>query len=314
MSHRYYAFGQIIDSDVRLDELSTVPVPSAAQPIRIQHADVGVELLPFGAAPAIMDYDHPDGVLMAWHGVCAVLVKDSRTVLVQPHPDVAEHYLAFPLLGPVMGWVLDQCGYLVLHASAVDFGGRTFAFLGDKGAGKSTTAAACLNAGAKLVTDDLLVIDCGHADGSEVGAGAPRVHTAFAQVKLNEVSSDASTIHGAVSRPLVFKGFPKRQFQLEETADPVVSCDVVCVLRRTDGPFSVDWMSATQSLGRLFRYAYNIRFDGVPDRYRDASRHFRNCARLADTARIGVVHMPHDMERLPESIAALRALAGEPPS
>ncbi|MFK3983006.1 hypothetical protein ACI2K4_21845 [Micromonospora sp. NPDC050397] len=45
-------------------------------------------------------------------------------------------------------------GALTLHASAIGFGGHAVAVIGDKGAGKTTTALAAVAAGARLVSND----------------------------------------------------------------------------------------------------------------------------------------------------------------
>ena len=55
--------------------------------------------------------------------------------------------------------LLQQRGYLVLHASAVAAGGTAVAFLGHAGWGKSTTAAALYAQGYGLVTDDVLAVE-----------------------------------------------------------------------------------------------------------------------------------------------------------
>jgi hypothetical protein len=62
------------------------------------------------------------------------------------------------ILGPILGCVLRLRGRVCLHASVLESDGKAFAMLGHKGAGKSTTAAALLAAGARLIADDVAVI------------------------------------------------------------------------------------------------------------------------------------------------------------
>jgi hypothetical protein len=61
-----------------------------------------------------------------------------------------------------------------LHASAVAIGGKAIALIGESGFGKSTLTAALVQAGAELVTDDLLVLR-EHADGYLAAPGAFRI-------------------------------------------------------------------------------------------------------------------------------------------
>ena len=78
------------------------------------------------------------------------------------------------LLGPVMGFVLRQRGATSLHASAVTMDGRALAFVGDPGAGKSTTAARFALAGYPILSDDVVaLIDRG--DSFLVQPGYPRL-------------------------------------------------------------------------------------------------------------------------------------------
>jgi hypothetical protein len=58
-------------------------------------------------------------------------------------------------LATVVTVALQLRGALCLHASSVAVEGGALAFMGNSGAGKSTLAAACLAAGAALVTDDI---------------------------------------------------------------------------------------------------------------------------------------------------------------
>jgi hypothetical protein len=62
------------------------------------------------------------------------------------------------LLGPVLGLLLRLRGVTCLHASAVAFEDRAVAFVGDAGAGKSTTAAAFARLGHPVLSDDVVAI------------------------------------------------------------------------------------------------------------------------------------------------------------
>ena len=62
------------------------------------------------------------------------------------------------LRGPILGLVLRLRGRLCLHASAIAVGGSAVAIVGDGGAGKSTTAAAFLKLGHRLLSDDVAAL------------------------------------------------------------------------------------------------------------------------------------------------------------
>ncbi len=78
------------------------------------------------------------------------------------------------LLGPVFGFLLRMRGVICLHASAVALDGRAIAFAGIPGAGKSTTAAAMVQRGWALLSDDIVAI-AEHADGFHAVPGHPMV-------------------------------------------------------------------------------------------------------------------------------------------
>ncbi|MDJ1180896.1 hypothetical protein PJF56_18710 [Roseofilum sp. BLCC_M91] len=62
------------------------------------------------------------------------------------------------LLGPVLGFVLRLRGITCLHASAIAVGQEAIAFVGDSGAGKSTTAAAFAKLGYPILSDDIVAL------------------------------------------------------------------------------------------------------------------------------------------------------------
>jgi hypothetical protein len=109
-------------------------------------------------------------------GIGTFLVRDGREILVDPDPDAGFALLRLALLGPVFAALLQQRGDLVLHASAVEVDGAAVGFLGGRGVGKSTMAAALLRRGYQLVADDILAVSLQN--------GSPRARPGFPQLKL----------------------------------------------------------------------------------------------------------------------------------
>lgn len=61
---------------------------------------------------------------------------------------------------------------LGLHGSAVWFGGKAWVFIGESGAGKSTTAHALLERGGRLLADDMSIVD---VEKKVVRSGSPSI-------------------------------------------------------------------------------------------------------------------------------------------
>lgn len=100
-----------------------------------------------------------DGFLLRYFGLCEFQVSPDLTqITAHPDPGNGVSYAPLLLAGNVMAFVLAMLGRTVLHASAVEDGGRVIAFVGASGQGKSTVAAMCCGSGARLVTDDLLAL------------------------------------------------------------------------------------------------------------------------------------------------------------
>lgn len=116
--------------------------------------------------------------------VADYLVRGGNEVIIDtPHAEDTQDVALF-LLGSVLGFLCHQRGLLPLHASCVSFGGQAILFAGPSGAGKSAIAALLLDQGARLLSDDVTVIDV-HA------AGGPVVLPTFPRQKLWRDTLDA---------------------------------------------------------------------------------------------------------------------------
>ena len=115
------------------------------------------------------------------------------------------------LLGRVIAMAAHATGALTLHASAVSIAGEAIALLGSKHAGKSTLALALVNAGARLLTDDTLVVRIGRQGAAWASPGVQRVRLWEDSARALDVRSGAE----AVAKPTINALPPDRL----ETAD-----------------------------------------------------------------------------------------------
>lgn len=115
-------------------------------------------------------------VYLFWAGVGAFLVRGGREILVDPAPGAGEQVLRLFITGPVLAVLVQQRGFLILHAGSVAVDGGVVAFVGPKGWGKSTMVAALHARGYPLVADDVTAV--------QVGTGRPVAVPSFPQLKL----------------------------------------------------------------------------------------------------------------------------------
>jgi hypothetical protein len=121
-------------------------------------------------------FDTPLGIRFEGDRVGSWDITDNgRTISCSLSTSEQQHLFHTVLIGPVLPLALTQLGMLCLHGSAVAIDGVGVAFLAPKMHGKSTLALGLTLAGAKLVTDDLVVVDLAGRAMLRPGAQTPRL-------------------------------------------------------------------------------------------------------------------------------------------
>ncbi|MCL6481110.1 MAG: hypothetical protein K6U02_05225 [Firmicutes bacterium] len=96
---------------------------------------------------------------LRWAGLFEFVVSsDGRSIRGQPLAEATLESFHTYLFGQALSFALLRQGVEPLHATVVVVRGEAVAFMADPGCGKSTLAAAFLQAGFPLLTDDLLVV------------------------------------------------------------------------------------------------------------------------------------------------------------
>jgi hypothetical protein len=292
-AYGYRAYGLSIRSELPLPELE--PDVAELPDLTIRLGGTGLPL-PHPSSEAIYESGE-DRQYVAWPGVAAFMIRGTGAIDIEPAPGVSEPLLNLPLLGPIMALLLHQRGLLVLHAGAVDVGGRGAVFLGDKGAGKSTTVAAFVARGHRLLADDVLAVAFPHG-------GEPAIVPGFPQLKLVDDAAGRIELDGAVAMPRPVPGFPKEQRRLAAPfSHATVAPHRIYVLARAEAA-AIRPLPAQDALGALlwFSFASLFKRRGLPIGKAQAGRHLAQCAALVNAARVARLEVPRDLGRLDEIV------------
>jgi hypothetical protein len=171
----YRVHGLLLSSEVELPELAALRVAAESQPdVRVRRGKLerpeGLPSWPFSCM-ALAD----GAAFLEVPDIAQYLVKNGREVVVASDANADFGLVRAYLLGWVMALICHQRDSLALHASAVAFGNQVVAFAGDAGAGKSTMAAHCVQAGARLVADDLLRVSLTREGPVRAYCGVPQL-------------------------------------------------------------------------------------------------------------------------------------------
>lgn len=294
--HFYKAYGLIVSSEVALPELE--PTAPTAPDLEIA---VGPVDFPDAASRGATAFRfEATRQYLSWQAVGAFMISDANRIDVDPAPGSDDPLLAFPLLGPVMALALHQRGLLVLHASAIAVGGESVIFMGDKGAGKSTTAGAMIRAGHQLLTDDVVALDLSDPD-------RPMILPGFPQLKLAADAAGAIRLEQAEVRPQVHPQIDKAQHRLRggfaAEAVPVSRIYVLERGRRAE----ISPLTGASALPAIIRFSYVTRFGRQALPADLAATHLSQCARTAGRIGVSRLEVPVGLARIDEAVAAIEA-------
>jgi len=215
---------------------------------------------------------------------------DGVTVERGPDADVSEESLW--LNGSVYAAVASLNGLLPIHASAVAFDGRVFAFSGPAGAGKSTLVAALGRHGLPLFCDDTLVLDLSDPERIVCLPGHKRL----------KLRPDAIGLTGAMPQEKVSKTVDKH-YALPATGEVGVALPLGELIFLEDRPEpAIMPITGAERLVRLQDDHYTARlFDSA--RKFDRAAQFAHLARLARQIAMARFVRPLDRDRFDEGVA-----------
>ena len=208
------------------------------------------------------------------------------------------------LLSQTLSFALLKRGIETLHATVIELAGEAVAFVGDCGHGKSTLAAAFLRSGARLLTDDLLVLELDHGIQPRVLA-----HPGFPRIKLFPDSARAWTEDRSAGKPLM-PGSDKLVFPLSARAyangpRPLKAIFVLATPAAggSQRDVSIRRLPRRRACLALIANAFNPVITDPPR----LARQFEWAAKLACAIPVKSLSYPRGLPLLPDVLAAIHA-------
>ncbi|OJV16578.1 MAG: serine kinase [Dyadobacter sp. 50-39] len=295
--HHYTAFGLHIRSEIPLPELSEGD-PHAASDIYIRQGDVKLpDMRPTTiyrrGTRAFFGQDEQQAMYLQWTGVALFRASGGNELVVAPVTSDSNIISLFTV-SEALGLILFQKGYFLLHASSVAIGEEAWCFMGMPGAGKSSTAAAYIKAGCRLLSDDLTAITFDES-------GNPFVIPAYPQLKIWEKTVQGLHYDQSSLEP-VSEGINKFAYQPRDRfSKSMVPLRKVFFLHKARNKPAARHMNAAEVPGEMLR---NFPLPTALLTTENLKRHFfqsLQCARFADLLRI---RRPEGFDKLEKWVEA----------
>ena len=287
--NRYAAYGLRIESEFELPEL---PERDATDGVDAVFRRGDVEPVPEtvdGTGGRRIEAT-PGQCRLSYDSIGSFLVEDGDRVTFDPvAADTTENKFVNRLFeNEMLGLLLHQRGALVLHASAVSLDDEAAIFLGPRGAGKSTTAAAFHRFGYPILEDDVVAISF---EGPH-----PTVLPGVPELRLKPDAVDGLDIPGTTRHP-DDGGSGKRYQRVDDVPEPA-PLGGCYFLREGDG-LSIEPVDGENALLELVARTYAR---GLLEDTETTPDHFRQCSDVVRKVPFSVLERPDDHGRLDDLV------------
>lgn len=284
----YFAYGLGIHSAIPLPEFIPVDIECDVT-IRLEKSDrTPTDYVPLAAIdkPLYLKINTSEAII-AVKDLAVFVVRGGQEIVIIPaqNQNIDARLIRLYIVGTVMAVLLYQRGLLVLHGSVVDVNGAAIAFLGQSGAGKSSTAAAMHKYGYQLLADDVAAIKLN---------STAIVFPGFPQIKL---SSEAAVSLGydAKSQMSPHAVKEKHGYRLQQEF-PQAPLPLKCIYVLADEPeFDIEILRPQEAVIELVRHSRPTTLfhsGGAP--------HFLQCANLAKKLTVYRLKRPRSLSLLPD--------------
>jgi hypothetical protein len=284
---QYFAYGLGIHSKLRLPEF-------------IQQAsvcDVTVTLQPPNPDYADLDRSRhylkvsPQETIVAIQNIAHFQVCQGREIIVTPFPPYEERLIQLCIAGSIMAILLYQRGFqILLHASAIALKHQVVCFLGNSGDGKSSTAAALVAQGHRIVCDDVVPV--------LIEPLSVRVVPAYPQIKIGpEIAKAFGYSFDSLSFLHPLLGEYAYRSEANFFTDPLPFSRIY-ILNDSD-ELSIQVLPSQEAMVEIVRHTYGL----IPfSAALDASQHFQSCIELLNHVVVCRLNRPRSIPLLSEVV------------
>ncbi len=250
----------------------------------------------------IQYHELPDGSrYLLWKDMFEFhIAADAQVVTALSLDGAPEKAFRTYMLGHLLSYALLGMGYETIHAASVVMDGAAIGFLGDSARGKSTLAAAFLQVGCSLLSDDFLVL------GQD--AGDYIVYPGFPRIKLYERVSKHLVADRSQGTPMNADHCPKMVYPIEEAVLGPVPLRVFYSLTspKSVGALKqvrIDPLNEKEAYLELLENSFNVKVR-TPQRL---TTQFRWATELVKRVPIKRLSYPRVLTILPDVIEAVKA-------
>lgn len=299
-TYSYSAYGINICSQIRIPELSSTEDEDFQAFIEYGNIENPI--------PDTRKYSSKverteDGFICYINCIGGAKIIDKSKIIISPESEAEEKGFRFLVSGFALGLLLHLRGLITLHASAVAIRGGAVAFIGQKGMGKSTTAAALHAGGHSIVTDDLLVLD--------TTEDSVQVYPGFPHLKLTAESIIESLNEDPHQIPKIDPEGPKHSFAAKKnflrSPLPLQSVYVLDYKtgERKNGQFTLPYsepVEGKEAIMELVRNSYVARL--FPEEA-ISRQHLKRSTEIAQAVSLRRLYRKKSLDDIPEVVSLI---------
>ena len=234
---------------------------------RVRHGAVDLDRFGYRLAPGHSHLEADSFLLHTADGLSYCYVKGEGITICRgdsADPLVEQLWLN----GSVYSAVASINGLLPLHASAIAFEGRVYAFTGPSGSGKSTLIAALGRMGLPMFCDDTLVLDLSDPERIVCLPGHKRLKLSAQALELtgaeggDKVAMDIDKYYADAPAGDVTTPLPLAELVFLERGMPMAIeslSGAECFVRTQDDHYTAQLFAAARQFDRVAQFAHRAR-------------------------------------------------------
>jgi hypothetical protein len=222
--YTYSAYNQFITSQIKLPlEVSTDEESVTEKKINVHFGSISSDIIGDSFLGFTSFFIGSDTIYVDAPTIARYLVMNKRDIVVEPYPGADETLIGLFLVHFVLLFVVKEKDQMLFHGSAFTLpdSSKACIFLGNKGAGKSTLAAAFTKFGCKVLCDDLIPVTPG-----------PVVQPGIPMIKLFKDSYKA-IIENENLEDDYLDGQGKFHIKVDHTMQPA-ALNTICIIKKAD--------------------------------------------------------------------------------